>query len=71
MPEFTTTRYTVETLESPIITEGLEHQPLNYAVRNTATNTVETYSTFLPMAIETAQQLTEKMNEISPLELVQ
>lgn len=64
---YSTNRYDVESLDEPMTTDGMEHQPLNYSIRNTSTNVVETYATFLHIAMEIADQLTDSLDERSPI----
>ena len=58
--------YQVVKLDEPIHDVNSDMPPLSYGVYNKETEVVETYSTFYPGAIQTADGLSEKMEEFLP-----
>lgn len=66
---FETDHYMVTQLSTPITFDDGPQQastPLNYAIRNkNVDDTVETYASFLPMAINIAKNLTDEMINVT------
>lgn len=60
------THYTIHKLTQPFVVDGMEVQPLCYSLTNKETEALETYSSFFPAAIETADHLAEKMRGLRP-----
>ena len=58
--------YSVIKLDEPILDNVDDAPPLSYGVYNKETDVLETYSTFYPGAIQTADGLSEKMTEFLP-----
>ena len=58
--------YRVVKLDEPVFDKDKDMPPLSYGVFNIETDVVETYSTFYPGAIQTADGLSEKMDEYLP-----
>ena len=58
--------YAVVLLDPPIFDETEDMPPLSYGVVNKEFGVTETYASFYPGAVQTAQGLDEKMEEILP-----